>query len=261
MFSRAIECDPDYALAYAGLADCHSRLYLYYGDDETDRQEAERMSRKALELDPGLAEAHASRGLYLVASGSYDDTEVEFDTAIRLDPNSFETYHFYGLDCFRRGNFEKAAELWQKAGEVNPDDYQVPALLGQTLHILGRKDESKAAYERCLAAAEKQLDHNPDDTRALYLAADAMAKLGEEKQAIEWAERALQQDPTDRTTLYNVACIYAQVGDIEEAIDTLEALAKLRRPSVFIRQHWSHDSDLDPLRDHPRFKALMEAED
>jgi adenylate cyclase len=141
---------------------------------------------------------------------------------------------------------------------VNPDDYQVQAHLGQTLKILGRKDESRSAYQRCLATAEKQLDHNPDDTRALYLAADAMGKLGEKKRAIEWAERALQQEPTDRTTLYNVSCIYAQVGEIERAIDTLETLIKLRKPTLFIRQHWERDSDLDPLRNHPRFKALMD---
>jgi TolB-like protein len=96
MFSRAIECDPAYALAYAGLADCHSRLYLYYGDDEMDQQEAERMSQKALELGPGLAEAHASRGLYLVASGRYDDTEVEFETAIRLDVGTTRRPPSYG---------------------------------------------------------------------------------------------------------------------------------------------------------------------
>jgi non-specific serine/threonine protein kinase len=258
MFSRAIERDPTYALAHAGLADCHSRLYLYYGDDEPDRRAADHMSQRALELDPGLAEAHAARGLFLLASGRYEDTEVEFETAIRLDPNSFETYHFYGLDCFRRGNYERAAELWQKACEVNPDDYQVPALLGQTLQILGKRDASRSAYQRCLDAAEKQLDHNPDDTRALYLAADAMGKLGEKRQAIEWVERALKQDPTDRTTLYNAACIYAQVGEIEKALDTLETLTKLRKPSSFIRQYWQRDSDLDPLRNHPRFKALID---
>ena len=108
MFTKAVELDPLYARAYAGIADCDSFLFLHYHvniaiEDILD------MSAKALALEGGLAEAHASRGLALSLGERYEEAETEFKEAIALDRNSFEGHYFYARSCFKQGKLEKAA--------------------------------------------------------------------------------------------------------------------------------------------------------
>ena len=109
MFKEAIELDPAYALAYAGIADCYSTLYIHSDPVEENRQNAEEASRTALELDPDLAEAHASRGLALLLSEDFESSEEEFETAIRFNPTLFEAYYFYARACYTQGKYAKSA--------------------------------------------------------------------------------------------------------------------------------------------------------
>jgi serine/threonine protein kinase/Tfp pilus assembly protein PilF len=255
MFTRAIEIDPFYARAYAGVADCYSYLYMYWDDNEANLRAAEDASRKALLLDPGLAEAHVSRGLAISLSKRYDEAEIEFQTAIKMDPRLFEAYYFYGRACVQEGKLENAARLFENALLVKPDDYQSPAFTGMAYSGLGQKEVAAEAYRRCWQLAEKHLELHPDDARALYLGACALGRLGERSRSLEWAERALAIDPEDCGILYNVACTYALQGKVEEAIDCLEqAMAR----ALWYKRWALRDSDLDPLRTHPRFQALME---
>ena len=111
MFARAIVIDPHYARAYAGVADCCSFLYMYWDSSEDNLNEAEAASRKALELDPELAEAHAAGGLTFALRKNFDQAQYEFEAAIRLDPKLYEAYYFYARTSFQRGDLTKAAEL------------------------------------------------------------------------------------------------------------------------------------------------------
>ncbi|MCH8025109.1 MAG: tetratricopeptide repeat protein, partial [Candidatus Marinimicrobia bacterium] len=254
MFNRATQIDPDYALAYAGIADCHSWLYMYWESTDANLRAAEEASRKALELDTDLAEAHVAHGLAVSLSEQYDEAEREFETAIRLDPRLFEAYYFYARTCWPQGKPEKAAELFEKACEVNPEDYQGPLFLANTYNGLGRKTKAETAYRRSLEIIERHLELNPDDARAHYLGANALIQLGEGKRGLKWARRALAIDPGDALILYNVACIYALSEEIEEAIDYLEKSAK----AGATHKEWiEHDSDLDLLRSHPHFQTLL----
>src|SRR6267154_3216588 len=123
MFAKAVELDPLYARAYAGIADCDSFLFLHYNENvAVDSILA--TSAKALALENGLAEAHASRGLALSLGQRYDEAMAEFEQAIALDPNSFEAHYFCARACFAQGKFERAAALFERAAEIKPDDYQ-----------------------------------------------------------------------------------------------------------------------------------------
>ncbi|HKS95718.1 MAG TPA: protein kinase, partial [Terriglobia bacterium] len=255
LFTRAIEIDPGYARAYAGVADCYSYLYMYWDASEANVHAADEASRKALLLDPGLAEAHVARGLAISLSKRYDEAELEFQTAIRLDPKSFEAYYFYARACVQQGKQEEAARLFEKASEVKPDDYQSPQLLGMVYHSLGRNADADEAYRRAWQRAEKHLELHPDDARALYLGANALCQLGERARSLDWARRALAIDPEDCGILYNIACVYALLGKPEESIDCLD---KAMTHAYWYKRWAQHDSDLDSLRNHPRFQALME---
>ncbi len=255
MFARAVEADPHYALAYAGLADCHTFLYMYKEKIEINLTRADEYSRKALELDSDLAEAHVSRGNALALRKNYQQATAEFETAIRLDANLFEAYYFYARAYYAQGKMAEAVPLFQKASLVRPEDYQAPSLLASLYKGLGREAEAVESSRRSLEAAEKHLALHPDDARAWYLGAGSLALIGQRERALDWLRRALAMDPDNSHVCYNAACVYAGLGRPEEAIDCLEKAVGLG--------HWfadwaRNDPDLNPLRGHPRYQALLE---
>jgi non-specific serine/threonine protein kinase len=254
MFSRAIEIDPRYALAYAGVADPSALLYNFADRSEKNREEARGASAKALELAPDLAEAHASRGNALMSGKSYVEAEQEFETAMRLDPKLYEAPYFYARTCWTEGKLEKAAQLFELAAELRPEDYQALSLLSTVYTALHRPADAIATHERSLAAIKRQLESNPDDVRAIYMGSGDLLALGRTEEALSWGERALAIDPHDQATLYNVACLYSSALRIQRAVDLLEQAVD----AGFAQKQWiEHDNDLDPLRNEPRFKALL----
>ncbi|MDX1571021.1 MAG: tetratricopeptide repeat protein, partial [Xanthomonadales bacterium] len=254
MYERAISIDPDYGLAYAGLADCASFLAIYVETNEKNRRLADEASRKALEIAPHLAEAHAARGLALSHGEGSALAAREFEAAIALDPTLFEAYYFYGRDCMNHGNAEKAASLLEQARRVRPEDYQSPLLLGQIYRSLGRDEDNKNIRREGLELIKKHLELHPDDVRALYLGAAAQVEFGDKEAALQWLERALSIASDEPNVLYNVACVYSLADEPDKALDYLERAVEMGlRVWNWIR----NDSDLDPLREKPRFKALL----
>jgi TolB-like protein/Flp pilus assembly protein TadD len=254
MFNKAIEIDPTYALAYAGVADCCSVLYTNFDATEANLANAETASRRALELAPQLAEAHVARGLAVSLLGNHADAEMEFETAMGLNPQLFDAAYMYGRAMLAQGKFEKAVKIFERASELRPEDYVVPGFLGGAYTRLGRTADAQRSYRRALDAASKRLELNPDDPRALYMGGTALSRLGEAKRAKEWAAQALAISPGDATVLYNVACIYSTSGEADEAVNLLE------RAVAAGFGHWKwieNDSDFDPLRNHPGYKALL----
>ena len=254
MFARAIVIDPQYARAYAGVADCCSFLYMYWDSVDDNLSEAEAASRKALELDPELAEAHAACGLAFALKRDFALAQKEFESAIRLDPKLYEAYYFYARTSFQAGNLARAAELYEQAAKLNPDDYQAVSLLVGVYHGLGRPVEAAATEKRALQLVEKYSENHPDDARALYLGATIFARIGEHAKGYEWARRAIAIDPEETSILYNVACVYALLGKTEDA---LASLGKVMEHGTFYKNWAAKDSDLDSLRADPRFHALI----
>jgi serine/threonine protein kinase/Tfp pilus assembly protein PilF len=254
MFTLAIKHDPGYALAYAGIADCCAFLFLYADRSKASLERANEASLKALNLNPKLAEAHASRGQVLSLSQKHDEAEAEFKAAIKLGPRLFEAYYLYARDCFAQGKFEQAVALYEKASQVNPDDYQSPLLMAQIYDDVGQQPKAATVRRRGIRIIEEQLRLNPGNVRALYLGANGLMALGEAEKGLEWASLALTMDPTEPMVLYNVACIYSMAGRIEDALDCLE---KAARAGLSQKEWYEHDSNLDPLRSRPRFRALL----
>ena len=122
------------------------------------------------------------------------------------------------------------------------------------LNALGRKADGQAALRRGLQVAEKHLELNPDDARALYLGAGALIKLGERERGLEWSKRAYAMDPEDPGVLYNVACNYALLGQTDDAIACIEKAVQ----NGFGQREWlENDSDIDSVRGDPRFQVLL----
>lgn len=255
MFSRAINIDPQYARAWAGVADCSSFLYMWFSMTEDNLREAMAASRRAVELDSQSAAAHASLGLAHFLCGDFEAARNEFETAIELCSELFEAYYFYGRSCFAQGQFEKAAALFAKAAEVSSDDFQAIGLAGLCFRAMGRKVEEREAYERALERIDRHLQLHPDDVRAVYKKAGALCSLGKRALALEWTNRALAMDPEEPVVLFNVSSAFSRLGDIDKALDCLE---KANMQGFCLVKWMEHDPDFGPLRYHPRFEALMQ---
>jgi serine/threonine protein kinase/Flp pilus assembly protein TadD len=254
MFARAIVIDPNYARAYAGVADCCSILYMYFEATDANLKEANAASRRAIDLDPELSEGHAARGLALSLNENYSEAENEFLVAIRLNPDSYDAHYFYGRATFAQGKKAEAAPLFEQAARINPDDYQARVLQGLCFRALGRMEDAKAVRREALRVIERHLELYPDDARAIYCGANCLAELGDRERSLEWAARALAIDPDEPSILYNVACNYSLNGKPEKALDCLERAVE----KGFGHFDWiRNDPDFNSLHDHPRFLALV----
>lgn len=253
MFTRAIEIDPDYALAHAALADTISVERMYYLASDVDLARADEESRRALALDPLLAEAHSARGTYLFLAGCFDEAEDEFRTAQRLDPGLFDAYYFYARMCFQLGRMQDAARLFEQACHAR-EDYQAAYFAAQSFEALGQEAEAQCSYARALEIVERHMELNPDDPRAATMRAVSLCRLGRRDEGLAWAEQAMIIDPDDAGVRYNAACLFSVAGDAERAIACLEEAVDVG----FGNRDWlEHDPDMAPLRDDPRFQALL----
>ena len=255
MFTKAIELDPGYARAWAGLAYTEAMAAQWIDRSPERLAAADDASRKALELAPDLAEAHAARGFTLSLNGDYDGAAAEFERALELEPQHYESLYLYGRARFAQGRLEHAVELWRRAHDAQPDEFQSVALSAGILRKLGRVGEDRAAAARAVELIERRLELNPDDLRALSLGPGALIDVGRTEEALAMADRAAALAPTDGSVLHNAACAYAHAGRADEAIALLERRMKVA--GTIYRDWIEHDPDFDAIRDDPRFIALV----
>ena len=254
MFEKAIESDDTYALAYAGISDSYSYLYSHVSRTEENLQNANLASQKAVNLAPMLAEVNVSRGVALLLQNKYEEAEKAFQFSIEHEPGLFLGWFHYGRMCFTLGQLDKAARLFEEANRVQPEDYQSILLAGQVYDDLKCKKLAKFSRQKGIQIARQQLEFNPGDTRALYMAANGLAALGEKEQSMNCLRRALVLEPHDSMLLYNAGCIYALLEMQQEALHCLELAFE---QGLTMRSWLENDSNLDSLRDNPRFIALM----
>jgi adenylate cyclase len=257
LFEQAISIDPTYARAHCGVADCSAFLYQYYSRDPGLLDEMNDRSSRALELAPDLAEAHASRGLAFYVMRDYGNADTAFARAVELDPNLYEAHYYWGRACVSQGKQEEAAGHFYNTMAVSPQDEQAPGLLIQILADLGRTEEMKQVARRTVDNALRKLEREPDNIRACLGCAFGYFRLGDLAGVERQMKLARTLDHEDSTVNYNMACLFALIGDQDSAGDCLEH--SLLAEHAGLKSWVENDSDLDSLRDHPKFIALVEA--
>ncbi len=254
MFNKAFTIDPDFILAWTGYADCHSFLNMYSDPQIIHKTEATRASVRAVELNPELAEAHASRGLAHLVCEEFELAENQFKEALELNPSLFEAYYYYGRTQFHMGNVNEAAELFKQAASMDQADYQSRCLRVQILRGMGQVKEAVAEAREAIKIVNKHLEWHPDDARAYLLGVGSLIVLGDTNLAKDWLQKAITIAPDDSVNLYNAACNMVTLGELDKAMDYLE--------SAFIHGAVSfdwirNDEDLRALRTHPRYIKFM----
>jgi len=257
MFMRALEVDPEFGRAWAGLAYTYGFEYLYFNATEVNRDEALRTSRKALELAPDLAESHVSAGIAQCMVQDYAIAETEFEKAIELDPENFDAWYFFARSKVHEGDLRRALGLFERAAQIRPEDYQSVLLQVQIYHSLGDPKREMEATRKGIERAQAVLELNPDDNRAYNMGAFALLRLGRREEAEKWMRASLARAPTDSIVHYNAACFYALDGQVEKSLDCLENC--YLKVGNLNREWLLHDSDLDAVREHPRFAKILAA--
>ena len=283
-FNQAIAKDPNYALAYAGLADAYVLLPPYGAASASESfPQAEAAAKKALELDDALAEAHTSLAQVLVSYDfDFEGSTREFERAITLNPNYATAHHWYGSGPpLSLGEFDRAiAELkraqqldplsliinadlgsgfvtarryddaiaqLRKTIEMDPHFYYAHWNLGEALELKGKLREAFAEYKK---AAELN-----DDPLVLSLVAQAEAKLGQRDDARKMLEQLEQLATRRYVGNYAFALVHIALGEKEKAIEDLDHAYRDRvGPDIALLKV---DPMLDPLRGDPRFEALV----
>jgi tetratricopeptide (TPR) repeat protein len=170
------------------------------------------------------------------------------------NPNLFEAYYFYASTCFLEGKFDKAIDLFKEAGRVNPADYQAPAYLAFIYQMTGQPDKMAPVLDEALHKIEQRLALNPDDSRAIYLGAGVLVRMGDQYKAMDWIKRLAATERDEPHLLYGIACLYSMTGRTEESIYYLE---KAFEAGFAHRLYLERDGDFDPIRFHPGYKALI----
>jgi adenylate cyclase len=215
-------------------------------------------AQRALELDGNLAEAHAAKAQVLSQNARSDDALREIEIALRLDPESYEVNRAAGLCYYAIRRFDQAILHFEKAATVVETDFQAAGMLVSCYTAIGDKEGARKAARRALERCERIVAMEPDHGSAMGFGVGALAALGEAERAKEWAERAILLDPDNINLRYNFAC--SLIVDLHEYDAALDLLApRFESMGIEVLNWVKSDPDLDPIREHPRFKAMLAA--
>ncbi|MCB6176623.1 hypothetical protein LHP98_00570 [Rhodobacter sp. Har01] len=262
LLMQAIDRDPRYAAAYALLATCEFYTSMRLtAVTRADPRACAELARKAISLDPDLAEARAALGLAHYAEGRYAEAERELASAGRLDADLFEPPFFLARSHRLRGERAEAARLYARAAQLRPEDYRACGLLAEELQALGRSEEMRAALEQAAARLDAAVERHPDNTDALAFGAAVHAELGNLDRAREWCRWALVIGDDENLVQfnYNLARTYALLGEAAAALARLARLVEAPRTVRIRLDAWlASDLAFDALRRQPGFAALLD---
>jgi non-specific serine/threonine protein kinase len=212
-FQQAIDRDPNYALAYAGLADCY--YVTFFNNFTISQAESAAKSRaaatKALDLDPSLAETHVSMGQVLeIFDWDFADAEREFRRALVINPGYATGLQWYAELLENLARYDEALATIRHAQEADPFSPIINAVHGQILSRSGRTKEAAAQFR-------KTLDLERNFPLGHFLFAHTLVREGKNEEAVKELEQAVQTSPESPVYRSMLAYVYAQTGRIEEA--------------------------------------------
>ncbi|WP_155264761.1 TIR domain-containing protein [Sphingomonas segetis] len=254
---QATEIDPDYAKAWALIALAQAEMRFRHDRHEDALAAAER----ALELDPNLPEALCVKARYLAdEDGKSEEADRQIQTALRLDPESWEVNKEAARLLSRSGQMREAIPYFEKAASVVESDYHSTGMLETCYAAVGDAAGLKRAAEMTLERAQRVLAQDPAIGSALGFGAVALAILGDGERSKEWIKRALLMDPDNFTMRWNLVCSLSRyLNDKDAAIELLTTFID-RAPPAMVK-YLRLDTDLDPLRDDPRFEQMVQAQE
>ena len=255
LFKQAVEADPEFGRAWAKLASTYAYEYLCAKPNMFAKKEARRISKKALRLAPGIPETHIARGIAYSIYQDFKQADLEFEIATDLEAGSYSAWFTWARSKTYQGDIGKAVEFYQKASEARPECYRCDLIQMSMLASLDDTAGAKKKAKDGLRKAREFLERNPDENRALNMGAFALYRLGRVNEAEEWMSTSLTNSPSNSELIYNAASFYSMAGDTKKSLDYLKQAAET---GCFNLSWLEQDSDLDHVRNNPRFKEIIE---
>jgi len=213
---------------------------------------------RALDLNPDLAEARALKALKLSEAGRHEAASAEIDIALRLDPESYEVNWRAGSVRYNQGRLAAAVPYYEKAAALIETDTGAPMMLVGCYTALGDAESARRIAWVVVERAEKALAQDRGNGAALGKGVAALAVLGEPDRAKDWMRRGLLIDPHNLLMRYNFCCALAgPLGDVEMALAVLGRV--LEQDTGRLVTAASADPHLANLRGDPRFQAMLAA--
>jgi non-specific serine/threonine protein kinase len=255
MFEQAIQLDPNFALAHAGIAHLCGLIYELREQKPEWLERAKAACERAAALVPDMPEILVAQARISYTQKKYDEAALLAWRAIERKPDCDGSWNILGRAYFASGRFEDAAALTERAIEANGDDYNTYLPYVNALQRLGRTSENLKLRKQMVKILRQQLEQVPEDVRARILLSAYLAYLDEDPdECVRHLQTAVALRPGDSNTLYNAACTYGILGRKAEALDTL----KKAFAAGYGNPNWAaNDSDLDCLHDEPEFQKLV----
>ncbi len=255
MFEQAMQLDPNFALAHAGIAHLCGIIFEVRDQNPSWMERGLAACDRATALAPDLPEVLVARARIVFAQKKYDEAALLALRAIERKPDCEGVWSILGRAYFTSGRFEEAAALTERAIEFNGDDYNTYIPYHQAQRRLGKQRESAHIEERMIKVLRQQLELVPEDVRArILLAANLAYSEADSDESTRHLQTAVALRPNDPNTLYNAACTY---GVLKKKTEALETLRKAFAAGYGNRNWAAKDSDLVCLHDDPEFQKLV----
>ena len=255
MFEQAIQLDPNFALAHAGIAHLCGLVYEIRQQNPKWIERGLAACDRATALAPDLPEVLVARARICYAQKKYEEAALLSWRAIERKPDCEGAWNMLGRAYFASDRNEEAAALTERALEANGDDYNTYIPFSRALERLGRAKEAEQVRNRMAKVLRQQLELVPEDVRARILLATTLASSRrDDDESIRHLQTAVALRPGDPNTLYNAACTYGVLGKKAEALETFKRAVE----AGYSNLNWAlRDTDLDCLHDNPEFQKLV----
>jgi serine/threonine protein kinase/Tfp pilus assembly protein PilF len=256
MFENAVVLDPNFALAWAAIANGCANVQYWSGGKGQYIERAQAASLRAVALAPDIPEVLISQAWILYAGGRYDDAVRLTRAAIARKRDCEEAYYLLLRSLFASGKYQEVAALAEEAIEGAGTDYNVYVPIMNSLGSLGKADAVRNVRLRLTQALENHLREVPEDARARILLGGMYSQEHRIEDAVRETNLAMVLRPNEATVLYNAACTFCNIG---RNADAIEALRKAW-DAGFRDADWTRrDPDLAPLHGDPEFEKLYPA--
>ena len=254
MFENAVRIDPNFAAAYAAMANVCSSFHINFEREASWLERAHAAAEKAVALRPDLPEAKIARAWVLYANGKYEEALALVRPIIESKRDLESAYYLLLRALFAAGHYQEIVNIGEAAIEASGSDYNVYVPIGNALGALGKDEALRSLRQRRLHAFETHLRQVPEDARAHMLLAGDYGYMGRVEEAMKEADLAMVLRPNDANIAYNAACVYCSLGKASEAMTALRKAKGVGWKDVV----WTRrDPDLKILHGDPEFDRLF----
>jgi serine/threonine protein kinase/tetratricopeptide (TPR) repeat protein len=253
MYENAVTQDPNFALAYAAVANVCAYYHAHYAREDAWIHRARAAAERAMALQPDVPEVMVAQAWILYAKGQYDEMSAIVRNVIARKRDCEGAYYLLLRGLYSSGKYQEVANVADEALESSGTDYNVYVPIMNSLGALGKVETLRNIRQRAIQAFETHLRQVPEDARARILIAAYYAVEGRHDDAVREANLAMLLRPNEAMVHYNAACTFCSMAKKSEALD---ALSKAWR-NGFKDSNWARrDPDLAMLHGDPEFERL-----